>query len=110
MKRWIIPLALVVGLALSRTAPATDDPQEGVAFFESKIRPVLVESCYKCHGPEKQKGQLRLDSKEAMLKGGETGPVLVPGKANDSLILAALRHQDGLKMPPSGKLADAVVT
>jgi hypothetical protein len=109
MKRWTAPLAFVMALALSRTAPATDDPQEGVAFFEAKIRPVLIENCYKCHGPEKQKGLLRLDSKEAMLKGGGTGPVLVPGKANDSLILAALRHQDGLKMPPSGKLSEAVI-
>lgn len=81
---------------------------DGIALFESKIRPVLIEKRYQCHAAAKQRGGLRLDSKEAVLKGGDGGPALVPGKPNDSAILNALRHQD-LKMPPQGKMSDAVI-
>ncbi len=83
---------------------------EGLAFFEAKIRPVLVKECYACHSAEakKLKGGLRLDTRESVLKGGDTGPALAPGKPEESLILEALRH-DGLAMPPRGKLPDAVV-
>ena len=71
-------------------------------FFEKRIRPVLSEHCYECHGPEKQKGGLRLDSRDAVLKGGDSGPALVAGKPDDSLIIKAARYTDkDLAMPPS---------
>jgi mono/diheme cytochrome c family protein len=79
------------------------------AFFESKVRPVLVEHCLSCHGPDAQKGGLRLDSPEAALAGGDSGPAVVPGNLDESLLIEAV-HQDGLRMPPKGKLPDAQVT
>src|SRR4051794_25223871 len=99
---------LTLALLILAAARASADDEPGVAFFESKIRPVLVEQCQKCHGEKKQRGGLRLDSKAAVLKGGETGPALVPGKAEQSLLVRALRHQEP-KMPPDGKLPEAVV-
>jgi hypothetical protein len=78
---------------------------EQVQFFEAKVRPVLVETCLKCHGPEKQKSGLRLDSRAAALAGGDQGPAVVPGKPDESLFVTAIRHDDDqLKMPPSKKL------
>src|SRR5262245_33728046 len=77
-------------------------------LFESKIRPVLVERCYECHSEKQKKGGLRLDSKAALLKGGDSGKVIVPGRASGSLLIKALRQQDDLKMPPTGKLSDSV--
>ncbi len=74
------------------------------AHFENKIRPVLVEKCQKCHGSQKQQGGLRLDSRAGILKGGESGPSVVPGKTKEGHLLGALSHQGELKMPPSGKL------
>ena len=73
-------------------------------FFEQNVRPLLAEKCYSCHGDKKQKGGLRLDSLEAILKGGESGPALVAGKPKESLIVEAINYE-GLEMPPNGKLA-----
>jgi hypothetical protein len=70
------------------------------AFFEKKVRPVLAEQCYSCHGPAKQRGGLRLDSRAALLEGGESGPAIVVGKAEESLLIKAIRQQGELKMPP----------
>ena len=82
-----------------------------IAFFETKIRPVLIESCLKCHGEAKHNAKLRLDSKAALLKGGISGPAIVPGKAKDSLLIKAIRHVDPeLKMPATEKkLPEAVI-
>jgi hypothetical protein len=73
-------------------------------FFEKNVRPLLAENCYSCHGDKKQKGGLRLDSLEAILKGGETGPAIVPGKPDESLLVDAINYA-GPEMPPTGKLA-----
>src|SRR6185369_4180989 len=82
-------------------------------FFEKKIRPVLAEHCYKCHGPRSQKlkGGLREDSRATLLQGGETGPAIVPGKPEASLLIAAISHRNrNLAMPlKKPKLPDAVV-
>src|SRR4051812_31422732 len=78
----------------------------GVEFFESKIRPVLVENCYKCHSEkaEKLKGALYLDTKDGVLKGGDNGPAIVPGDPEKSLLIKAIRYTDeNLQMPPKGK-------
>ena len=82
-------------------------------FFETRIRPVLYDQCVQCHGPEKQKGGLRLDSREALLTGGESGPAVVVGKPGESLLLKAVGQEDkDLQMPPlkaGPKLEAAVI-
>ena len=77
--------------------------REGIEFFEKKIRPVLTEKCYKCHsaGAEKIKGGLLLDSRNGWMKGGESGPVIVPGNPEKSRLIHAVRYTDSkLQMPP----------
>lgn len=71
-----------------------------------KVRPVLVENCYQCHGPAAKTafGNLRMTGLEAFLKGGDSGPAVVPGRPDDSLLIRAVRHDGPVKMPPSGKL------
>src|SRR5262249_18753990 len=81
-------------------------------FFESKIRPVLVEKCYQCHSSTaaKLKGGLKLDSPRAVLKGGASGPAVVPGKPEESLLLQAIsRGGDFSSMPPNQVLSGPVV-
>ena len=95
---------LAVALSLGQTKPADE------AFFETKIRPVLLESCFKCHGGVKVSNELRIDSREALLKGGKQGPAIVPGQPAKSLLLQAMRHEnDELRMPPGKKLPDHVL-
>ncbi len=83
-------------------APTREQQEQG-RFFEARVRPVLVEHCSRCHGAEKPKAGLRVDSREALLEGGESGPAIVPGKPEDSALIAAVRHE-GPKMPPKTKL------
>ncbi len=101
---WLL-LAPIAVLAVDR-APTP----EQLTFFESKIRPVLVTHCYECHaaGAKIVQGGLRVDSRDGLLKGGDTGAAIIPGKTAESLLIKALRY-DGLEMPPRGKLPDAVV-
>ena len=73
------------------------------SYFEQNVRPLLAENCYSCHGEKKQKGGLRLDSIEAILKGGESGPAVVPGKPDESLLVSAINYA-GPETPPRGKL------
>lgn len=84
---------------------------QAIQFFETKVRPVLIEHCYKCHGDvKKPKADLRLDSLGAMLTGGDQGPALVPGQPEKSLLIRAITYQDkDLKMPPSQKLTRAQI-
>ena len=83
---------------------------EAVDFFEARVRPILVDQCIKCHGPKKQSSGLRLDSREAAIKGGDSGPALVPAKPDDSLLIRAIAQtHEELKMPPKGKLPEASV-
>jgi len=78
-------------------------------FFESKIRPVLATHCFECHG-HKDKGGLKLDSREAILQGGDSGPAIVPGKPQKSLLMTAVQHADpDLEMPPKKKLPPEVI-
>src|SRR5688500_6319903 len=98
-------LALAVGL-LSSTASASSPESAGVEFFEKHVRPVFVEHCHQCHSAEaeKVKGGLLLDTKDALLKGGDSGPALVPGDPDKSLLIKAIRYGDeNLQMPPKGK-------
>ena len=87
-------------------------PDDGIAFFESRIRPVLIDKCYGCHSARasKIKGGLRLDDREATLKGGDSGPAVVPGKPDESLLLEAIAGTGGLsRMPPKETLPDDVI-
>ncbi len=99
----IVPFALLTFIVPALVAaPAIDGP----AFFESRIRPLLIDHCYSCHSAEaeKVKGGLRLDSLEALLQGGEHGPAIVPGDPDKSLLLRAVRATDlDRQMPPKGK-------
>ena len=101
--------ALVLTATLGATPAARADDARGAAFFEAKIRPVLVKECFSCHasGAKKFKGGLRVDTREGLRDGGATGPAIVPGKPEESLLMEALRH-DGLAMPPKKKLPDQV--
>ncbi|MES2791965.1 MAG: DUF1549 domain-containing protein, partial [Planctomycetota bacterium] len=102
---------LLTGWVLATLAgPATANDEE--AFFESKIRPVLVEHCYECHSSKTKvpKGGLRVDSRAALLRGGDSGPALVPGKPDESLLFNAMNYSDSaVEMPPKAKLADPVL-
>ncbi|MBN9524033.1 PSD1 domain-containing protein [bacterium] len=104
---WSWALAI---FALGATHAAAADPApEAVAFFETDVRPVLVAECQRCHGAKKQESGLRVDSRAALLKGGQSGPAVVPGKADRGTLLAAVRHAGELWMPPESKLAPAKV-
>ena len=74
------------------------------SFFEKKIRPVLVDQCQSCHGDKKQKSGLRVDSLQALLTGGESGPSLVPRKPDESLLIKVIEQGEPYAMPPKGKL------
>ncbi len=99
MLRWTT-LAVALLAALGNVRASGGEAAED-AFFEAKVRPVLAGTCLKCHGETKASAGLRLDSREAMLAGGDSGPAVVPGKPEESLIVVAIRHDDDfLKMPP----------
>jgi mono/diheme cytochrome c family protein len=103
---WVPALLAAIILARPSRGAEPAPSAEQVRFFEARIRPVLVENCQQCHGAKKQKSGLRLDSRAATLAGGDLGPAVVPGKPADSLLITAVGHQDdGLKMPPSRRLA-----
>ncbi|MDB5310187.1 MAG: hypothetical protein JWO38_4389 [Gemmataceae bacterium] len=97
---------LAVFLVLSRLPAQPAPPNAGDEFFEKDVRPLLVEKCAKCHGDVKPRGGLRLTSRAEVLTGGDNGPAVVPGKADESLLLKAVRYQGEPRMPPQGKLTD----
>jgi mono/diheme cytochrome c family protein len=104
------PLAIIL---LASSFAFSADPA-GIAFFEQKIRPVLVEHCYSCHSAEakKLKGNLYLDSKAGWEKGGDSGePAIIPGKPDESLLIRTVQHLEAdMEMPPKKpKLPDAVI-
>src|SRR5687767_3764329 len=101
--RKILLLLAYIGTALTGgIAHALEPTAAQLRFFETKVRPILAERCIKCHGPEKQWSGLRLDSREALIKGGELyGAAIIPGRPDASLLIRAVRHQnDELAMPP----------
>ncbi|MFV2068977.1 MAG: PSD1 and planctomycete cytochrome C domain-containing protein [Pirellulales bacterium] len=96
---------------LAPLAAAADDPA-GIEFFEKHIRPVLAEHCYKCHGAnaKQREAGLRLDVREASRRGGESGPAVVPGDPEKSLLIASIRYGDAsLEMPPDGRISKKIV-
>src|SRR5262245_60969254 len=114
----VVSAALAFGILLFLTTPAAHAAPpaklspEGVAIFEKQVRPVLVRHCYRCHSPEakKLKGGLRLDTRQGVLRGGASGPAVVPGEPAKSLLLEAVKHAGGVEaMPPDEKLSDAQI-
>ncbi len=104
-RRYALFLSLVLTGLLSCIGYADDLQQEQLKFFETKVRPLLVEHCYECHGPDLQESDLRLDTTEGILRGGATGSAVVEGEPDQSLMMVALSYrEDDLKMPPMGKL------
>ncbi len=97
--------ALVAFIASSCLAQAGEPPVDH-EYFEKHVRPILVAECMKCHGAQKQKGGLRLDSRAALLKGGDTGPAFKASEPTASALVHAIRYDGDIKMPPSGKLKD----
>jgi hypothetical protein len=83
--------------------------EASIDFFERKVRPIFVSKCAGCHGPEKQKGGLRLDTREGLSKGGIDGAVVQPGAPDQSMLIQAVRYTGTLKMPPDGPLGPAEV-
>jgi len=91
-------------------AVASGPGEAGLRFFETKIRPLLIDRCVGCHGEDDAESDLRLDHLSDMLAGGVSGPAVVPGKLDESLLIAAISFQDELlQMPPDGKLPDAEI-
>ena len=106
---WALNVFFLFAFAFVVTAAADLTPAQ-TQFFESKIRPVLADNCYKCHSAksEKVKGGLWLDTREGSLKGGETGPAVIPGDLEKSLLIKAVRYTDpDLQMPPKDKKLSA---
>ena len=97
-------LLLAAGGLLAAPAARADS---GVEFFERKVRPILVEHCHQCHSAaKKQEAHLLLDSRDGMLKGGDSGPAVIPGRPDKSRLVRAVGYEDvALQMPPRGKLS-----
>ncbi len=105
----------LVSLLTFSAAAAESQPDSSIPtssqldFFEKKVRPLLIERCYKCHSArnEKPKGGLLLDSRDGWAKGGESGPAVVPRKPDESRLIVAVRYRDkDLQMPPKNKLSE----
>src|SRR6266852_7928534 len=99
-------LAGVLSNKFETTVLGDDNPPptaESLQFFKDKVRPILTQNCYPCH-TETAMGQLRIDSREGILKGGGRGPAIVPGDPEKSLLIEAVRQTGALKMPIGGKL------
>ena len=112
--RGFVLLALAtaaLGPVASPPALAGEDDPAAVEFFEAKVRPLLVNRCQSCHGGAKVKGGLRLDTRAEAMAGGPTGPAIVPGKPEESLLVEAINYGDDLQMPPKSKLpAEEIAT
>ena len=92
------------------TTPKFDDEQ--IEFFESKVRPILVERCFECHGPDSKpiEGSFSVGSRKAIVSGGDTGAGIVPGDAKNSLLIDAVNYGDVYEMPPDTKLPDEEIS
>lgn len=99
---------MVVAGAVAAAEPTVADPTE-LEFFEQTIRPLLVEKCQSCHGAQKEMMGLRVDSIAALRRGGESGPAIIPGHPEQSLLVDVIRYDGDIQMPPDGRLTDAEI-
>ncbi len=100
---------LLVIWCLVLTSHSFGDQAADEAFFEAKVRPLLISRCLECHGSEKPKAGLRLDSREALLTGGESGPAAIAGKPEESLLVEVISYRNTVQMPPKSKLPDTEI-
>src|SRR5436189_2504792 len=105
---------LLLGVSLPAAEPVTPDHAEKMArgqdLFRKQLRPLLLERCVKCHGGEKVRSGFDLTSRETLLKGGDNGTVIVPGKSKESRLWKLVSHLDDPHMPPKeGKLSAAQI-
>ena len=109
MRYGILSIVILLAAGLAGASDRAVERQR-LEFFESKIRPVLVKHCYECHAADSRKlrGGLLVDSRQGLLKGGDSGPAVVPGDPRESLLISALRQND-FEMPPKGKLSPQVI-
>ena len=102
--------ASLLAILVMAFASADDRVEKATELFEKHVRPTLIDQCIRCHGPKKQQGGLRLDSKEAWTKGGDSGSPIVPGEPDKSLLISAIRYDNvELEMPPRGKLPEHTI-
>ena len=105
--QWLAILLLFAAACSLSPAAADEHDSQQVRFFETHVRPILASRCFRCHGAEKQKGDLRLDSRQGLMSGGASGPAVVPQKPDESLLISAIGYADeNLQMPPSEKLPE----
>src|SRR5947208_3426772 len=105
MSRFALFVAVpLLGALLSTPLYSAEPKPEDIEFFEAKVRPILATRCFKCHGVAEPKAHFRLDSRAGMLKGGDTGPAIAPGKPEESLLIEAINYGGTYQMPPDGKL------
>jgi cytochrome c553 len=107
----LLACAAWCGSAAATEEPAAGNDRAGVEFFERRIRPLLVGNCYTCHSADtNSKGGLRTDDRNGLINGGDSGPAVVPGKPEESVLLQAVRHEEGApKMPPKKRLTEQEV-
>ena len=108
-RRLSIGLFFLLWLVASSNPRTVANEQDGIAFFETHIRPLLAERCYDCHSvrADSREGNLLLDHQAGIAQGGDNGPALIPGDVDGSLLLRAVRSDDDtLQMPPDRRLSD----
>ncbi|MEX0938392.1 MAG: PSD1 and planctomycete cytochrome C domain-containing protein [Pirellulales bacterium] len=111
----VLAASLLQACSAQAADPAQPEPPKfdaaALEFFESHVRPILVERCHECHGPDTQEAGLRLDARSTIERGGDSGPAIVPGKPDQSLLVDAVNYGDIVQMPPRSKLpADEIAT
>jgi cytochrome c553 len=99
---WLVALGAL--LLCGANGPIAAAPPDAADHFERKVRPLLLARCVSCHGPDKAKGRLRLDTAAGLARGGASGPPVRPGRPDESLLVRAVRHDGDIKMPPNKKL------
>ena len=106
---------LIAAAAIRSTPPVsaaavTDPPPASIEFYNQKVKPIFETNCYSCHGGENHRGGLSIATKAGLLKGGHDGAVIVPGHADQSLLVKLIRHEgpadDPMPMPPKKKISD----
>jgi hypothetical protein len=110
MGPWQLVVTCMLLLWIDTAAVLSSEPADSVEFFENRIRPVLIKHCYECHSSAADEigGSLVLDSSDAMMSGGDSGPAIAPGNAEASMLIAAIRYESS-EMPPDGRLPEGVI-
>lgn len=107
MTTYLRTITLAAALTIVGMIPAIllGDDKEAANYFETKVRPLLAQHCFECHGPKEQKADLRLDRRQHFFKGGTSGPIVEPGKPDESELIAAVKYES-YEMPPKGQLPE----